>query len=460
MKNGYRVMIVDDDPSLLTLLSIRLSSAGYRVDTADSGKRALALMPQFEPQTVITDLRMEGMDGMALFQSIKQRQPLLPVIILTAHGTIPDAVEATNRGVFAYLTKPFDSKQLVAELERASQILGSPAGNEGDRDPGSWCKHIVTRSAAMRELLAETRRVAESEASVLIQGASGTGKELLAQAIHFASARRDAPFIAVNCAAIPETLLESELFGHCKGAFTGASQSHDGLFRSADGGTLFFDEIGDMPLALQSKLLRALQEKEVRPIGSKHSYPVNVRVLSATHRNLELAVDQQRFRQDLFYRLNVVMLEIPELAARREDIALLANHFLEEARCATSDAIVQGFTADALEELVAAPWPGNARQLRNVVEQCFVLGTTRLVPATLVQKALRRRPRGLMPFAEARDRFERDYLTDLMQMTDGNVAQAARLAQRDRSDLYRLLRRHHLDPNRFRDGNGLYDEAR
>ncbi|MCB1740690.1 MAG: sigma 54-interacting transcriptional regulator [Gammaproteobacteria bacterium] len=452
MTEAPRVLVVDDDPGLLKLLTIRLARAGYRVDTADNGRQALAMMPQCRPQVVITDLRMQGMDGMGLFQALKAQHPLLPVIILTAHGTIPEAIEATNLGVFAYLTKPFDSEQLVNQIERATQVLGGAPGEDNEHEAEApWRRHIITRSRSMERLLAEARRVAESEASVLIQGESGTGKELLAHAIHDMSHRAQAPFVAVNCAAIPEALLESELFGHAKGAFTGAAQATEGLFRSAHGGTLFFDEIGDMPLALQSKLLRALQEKEIRPVGASHNVAVDVRVLSATHRDLERAVAEQRFREDLYYRLNVVTLEIPDLAARREDIPLLAKHFLEAAHRDSPEAISHGFAADALEELVTAPWPGNVRQLRNVVEQCVVLGTTPLIPAALVHKALKRRPRELLPYTEARDRFERDYLLDLMQITEGNVAQAARLAQRDRSDLYKLLRRHQLDPNRFRD---------
>jgi two-component system, NtrC family, response regulator GlrR len=301
----------------------------------------------------------------------------------------------------------------------------------------------------MEDLLKQVHRVADSEVSILIQSQSGTGKELLAKAIHQASTRRDKPFLAINCAAIPEPLLESELFGHSKGSFTGATSAHKGLFLAADGGTLFLDEIGDMPITFQAKLLRVLQDGEVRPVGSTQSVPVNVRVISATHTDLEQRVKAGTFREDLFYRLNVVMLELPPLASRREDIPLLANHLLGIAR-KRHNSQVKGFSPEAMELLVGAPWPGNVRQLLNVVEQVAVLSTTPIVPGNLVQKALRDKPGEILSLGEARDRFERDYLVQLLQITEGNVSQAARLAQRNRTEFYKLLKRHQLDPELFR----------
>ena len=453
MMSKYKVLVVDDDPNVLQLLSIRLEREGYEVMTAEDGESALASMSAFQPHTVITDLRMDGMDGMALFEVVNERNPLQPVIILTAHGTIPDAVEATKRGVFAYLTKPFESDDLLDCVAKAVGAAGGSNDKNEDEEGDTWRAHIITRSTAMERVLEEARRIAASDASVLIHGQSGTGKELLAKAIHLASARGDGPFVAVNCGAIPESLLESELFGHSKGAFTGATSSHTGLFEAADGGTILLDEIGDMPLELQPKLLRVLQEMEVRRVGSTKAVPIDVRVISATHRNLEEQIESGDFREDLYYRLNVVMLEIPPLSERREDINLLATHFLNDAR-SRGHGEVSGFSADAMEELVAAPWPGNVRQLRNVVEQCAVLCSTSLVPVSLVHKALRQKPRELLPFAKARDNFERDYLAHILQMTEGNVAQAARLADRNRSEFYKLLRKHHLEPELFRERSG------
>jgi two-component system, NtrC family, response regulator GlrR len=445
-----RILVVDDDVKLLRLLAIRLRRAGWLIETAENGRQALAAIPRFRPQVVVTDVRMGGMDGMALFEALHSQHPTLPVIILTAHGTIPDAVEAAQRGVFAYLTKPFDSEQLIESIGKALRAAGST--ETGTAADGDWRVEIVTRSPAMEELLSSARKVALTDSSVLIEGESGTGKELLARAIHRASRRRDKPFVAVNCSAIPEALFESEFFGHRKGSFTGAIESRIGLIQSAHEGSLLLDEIGDMPLTFQAKLLRALQEREVRPVGAMEPIAVDVRVIAASHQNLELAVRERRFREDLYYRVNVVTLEIPSLAARRDDIPRLATHFLAAIRAKLADTAVDvsGFSSEAMELLVSAPWPGNIRQLRNVVEQCVVLATTPLIPASLVQKALRSKPREFLPFARARDNFEFDYLVNLLQMTVGNVAQAARLADRNRSEFYKLLRKHNLDPQAFR----------
>ncbi len=452
MPDKARVLLVDDDPSLLKVLAIRLERQGYNVKTADCGKRALACLPGYRPHVVITDMRMDGMDGLALFDEIHKREPTLPVIVLTAHGTIPDAVDATQRGVFAYLTKPFERNQLVDIIERALKMFGERS--DAPLEDAEWCAEIVTRSSKMETLLREAWMVSQSDASVLIRGESGTGKELLARAIHKASARRSQALVAVNCTAIPEQLFEAELFGHEKGAFTGANQAREGLIKAAHRGTLFLDEIGDMPLPFQAKLLRMLQEKEVRPVGSTHAASVDVRVVSATHQNLETAVAEKRFREDLYYRLNVVTLEIPPLAKRREDIPLLADQLLERARAERSGAgiDVTGFSKEAMELMMSAPWPGNVRQLRNVIDQCVVLSTAPLIPASLVERALRRKEKAFLPFAKARDHFEFEYLTHLLEMTEGNVAQAARLAERNRSEFYKLLHKHELEPELFRRG--------
>ncbi|HKK14729.1 MAG TPA: sigma 54-interacting transcriptional regulator [Gammaproteobacteria bacterium] len=443
----HRVLLVDDDAGLLRLLSMRLSAAGFEPKTVESGEEALAQLPLFRPHVVVTDLRMDGMDGMGLFSAIQQRSPALPVIMLTAHGTIPEAVAATSEGVFSFLTKPFDAHQLLEQVRRAVSLGGEQREAVGS---GQWSADIVTRSPLMEDLLGQARLVADSDASVFIHGDSGTGKELLAHAIHRASPRCDGPFVPVNCTAIPEPLLESELFGHAKGAFTGAVRDHKGLFQTASGGTLFLDEIGDMPITFQAKLLRALQERIVRPVGATTSVPVDVRIISASHRDLETAMEQGDFREDLYYRLNVVALEVPALAERREDIPLLVAHFLERLS-RPGRKRVKGFSADAMELLVGAPWPGNVRQLFNVVEQTVALTTTPVIPATLVQRALRNKEGEILPFAEARGRFEREYLTQLLQITDGNVSQAARLAGRNRTEFYKLLRRHHLSPALFKE---------
>ncbi|MDQ3565379.1 MAG: sigma 54-interacting transcriptional regulator [Pseudomonadota bacterium] len=450
MSNKARILLVDDDPGLLHLLRIRLTTTGYEVEAVASGEQALARLCVFRPQLVITDLRMEGMDGMALFALIHAQHPTLPVLILTAHGTIPDAVGATQRGVFGYLTKPYDSKELLEWVNKALRIAAATRKpEETDLADSHWRRDILTRSAAMEALLGQVWQVAQSEASVLLQGANGTGKELLARAIHRASRRTGRPFVPVNCTAIPESLLESELFGHNKGSFTGTIRDHQGLFQAAQGGTLFLDEIGDMPQGVQAKLLRSLQEKEVRPVGSTRTLPVDVRIISATHRELEQEVANGRFREDLYYRLNVVRLTIPLLSERREDIPLLVAHFRNKLQ-GDAEQRVRGFAPEAMELLIEAPWPGNVRQLQNIVEQTLALATTPIIPASLVQSALREKPAETLSLTHARERFEREYLVRLLQTTQGNVSHAARLARRERSKFYQLLRRYDLDPDRFR----------
>jgi two-component system, NtrC family, response regulator GlrR len=444
MRKGERpVLLVDDDKDLLQLIAMRLTAAGYGVTAVESGEAALASLAVARPQVVVTDLRMQGMDGMALFDAIHRDSPSLPVLILTAHGTIPEAVTATRRGVFSFLTKPFEPKVLLDTVADAMRLSSPPAG-----EMENWRAEMITRSSSMEDLLAQARRVAASDASVCIFGASGTGKELLARAIHRASPRAQAPFVAVNCGAIPEGLLESELFGHKKGSFTGAVADRRGLFQAAQGGTLFLDEIGDMPLPLQVKLLRALEERKVRPVGSHENHDIDVRVIAATHRKLEERIASGEFREDLYYRLNVVKLYIPNLAERREDIPLLASHFLSRLaeRYRKSPAAL---APQAIEALVSAPWPGNVRQLFNVVEQAVALAATDVIPESLVTQALDAGDNGLTPLDQARRAFERDYLVRILKITGGNVTKAARLAGRNRTEFYRLLERYALEPSMF-----------
>src|SRR5688572_29415415 len=439
-----RLLLVDDDKDLLQLIAMRLTAAGYAVSAVESGQAALAALAVSRPQVVVTDLRMQGMDGMALFDAIHRDSPSLPVVILTAHGTIPEAVTATRRGVFSFLTKPFEPKVLLDTVAETMRLWSPPSGELED-----WRAELITRSSSMEDLLAQARRVAASDASVCIFGASGTGKELLARAIHRASPRAAAPFVAVNCGAIPEGLLESELFGHKKGSFTGAVADRRGLFQAAQGGTLFLDEIGDMPLPLQVKLLRAFEERKVRPVGSHESHDVDVRVIAATHRKLEERIASGEFREDLYYRLNVVKLYIPALAERREDIPLLANNFL--ARLA--ERYRKGRLAlspEATQILVSAPWPGNVRQLLNEIGRAVALASTEVIPESLVRQALDAGDTALTPLDEARKAFERDYLVRILKITGGNVTKASRLAGRNRTEFYRLLERHALEPSMFK----------
>ncbi|HQZ01106.1 MAG TPA: sigma 54-interacting transcriptional regulator [Thauera sp.] len=448
VSSAPHLLVIDDDADLLRLLVMRLKASGYRVSTAATAQAARTQLGVERFDLVLSDVRLPDGDGLALFDDIRQQHPALPVILLTAHGTIPDAVEATSRGVSGYLTKPFDSQALLARIAHALQ-LGSPAPTASLAADKHWRRELISHSARMQTLLDEARLIAVSDASVLIRGDSGTGKELLARAIHRASPRAAAPFIAINCGAIPEPLLESELFGHVRGAFTGATGQQTGLIQAAHGGTLFLDEIGDMPLALQVKLLRVLQERTVRPVGATRSEAVDLRVLSATHCDLDTALAKGQFREDLYYRINVVSLELPTLGERREDIPLLAEHFLRQLAVKYGKDL-NGFAADALEALATAQWPGNVRQLQNVVEQVCALSTTPLIPRSLIERALRVQPIEALGYAEAKRRFERDYLIKLLKLTAGNVSDAARLAERNRTEFYRLLQRHGLTPDLFR----------
>ncbi|HBQ0620885.1 sensory histidine kinase YfhA [Klebsiella pneumoniae] len=443
IRKPARLLLVDDDPGLLKLLGMRLVSEGYSVVTAESGPEALRVLGREKVDLVISDLRMDEMDGLQLFSEIQKGYPGMPVIILTAHGSIPDAVAATQQGVFSFLTKPVDKDALYKAIDEALEQR-SPATDE------AWRQAIVTRSPLMLRLLEQAGMVAQSDVSVLINGQSGTGKEIVAQAIHNASPRHDKPFVAINCGALPEQLLESELFGHARGAFTGAVSNREGLFQAAEGGTLFLDEIGDMPVALQVKLLRVLQERKVRPLGSNRDIEINVRIISATHRDLPKAMARGEFREDLFYRLNVVSLKIPPLSERTEDIPLLANHLLRQS-ADRHKPFVRAFSSDAMKRLMAAKWPGNVRQLVNVIEQCVALTSSPVIGDALVEQALEGENTALPTFVEARNQFELNYLRKLLQITKGNVTHAARMAGRNRTEFYKLLSRHELDANDFKE---------
>jgi two-component system response regulator GlrR len=441
-KRKARILVVDDDPGLLRLLTIRLRAENYEVEAVESAALALAATSRFRPELVITDLRMDQMDGIGLLKELQSRYPGLKVIILTAHGTIPDAVHATQLGAFGFLTKPVDKQELLDQVQKALRISGF-ADNDED-----WRAEIITRSSLVEEKLAQAHMVAGTDARVLITGESGTGKELLARGIHNASPRRAKPFVAINCSAMAENLLESELFGHVKGSFTGAVRDHQGLFQAADAGTLLLDEIGDMPMRLQVKLLRVLQENNIRPIGATDPIPVNVRVISSTHRDLQQLMMGGQFREDLYYRLNVVHIEMPPLNRRREDIPLLVSHFL--AQISNESGVRKIYAPEAVELLATADWPGNIRQLSNVVRQNVALSQTPIIPVELVQQSLGGTQSKLPSFDEARDEFTRSYLSQILQITGGNVSQAARLAKRNRTDFYKLLSRHQLTPEDFK----------
>jgi len=433
-----RILIVDDDPGLLRLLTIRLRAENYEVEAVEGAAQALAAASRFRPDLVISDLRMEPVDGIGLLKDLQVRWPGLKVILLTAHGTIPDAVQATQMGAFGFLTKPVDKQELLDQIQRALKISGFSETTE------EWRAGIITRSALMEERLAQAHMVAGTDARVLIIGESGTGKELLARALHQASPRRARPFVVASCATISEEQTDLDLFG----ADGNGGQERTGAFQNADGGTLLLDEIDGLPPRLQQKLLRTLQDEAVLPVGSTTARPVNVRVISTAKQDMQPLTANGAFREDLYYRLNVVQIEMPPLARRREDIPLLIAHFLAQFAAETGERRI--YPPEALELLATAEWPGNVRQLQNVVRQTAAVAQTPIIPVELVQQSLGGAPGRLPSFDEARDEFTRGYLSQILQITGGNVSQAARLARRNRTDFYKLLSRHQLTPEDFK----------
>ena len=434
------VLVVDDDAPMRRLLVIRLESAGFEVNAAASGSEALRMLTRQLADVIVSDLRMEDGDGLTLLSDIQSCHPGLPLVMVTAHGTIPDAVTATEGGAFAFLTKPVEPAALVEHVSRA--ISGS-----GRIDRASQRTPFATRNPAVQAIVAQAIRVARTKSSILICGPSGSGKEVLARTIHEHSGRTG-EFVAVNCTAIPEALLESELFGHRKGAFTGASRDFAGLLSRACHGTVLLDEIGDMPATLQSKLLRVLQENVVRPVGGDRDQPIDVRILSATHRDLASEIAAGRFREDLYYRLNVIKLELPPLSSRPEDIPLLVaqqlNHLASQV-----EREPKRLSADGLELLTTASWPGNVRQLFNVVEHCVGLAAGRVISSELVRQALGDVAQSVLPLTQAREDFTRGYLNQVLELSKGNVSRAARIAKRNRTDFYKLLARHGVDAADF-----------
>ncbi len=443
MNKQHRLLVVDDEQDMLLLLGTLLKKEGFDVDTAMSGEEAISKMKDNTPDLVITDLFMGGMNGMQLMESIHSSTPLLPVIILSGQAQIRDAVKATHLGSAAFLTKPIEKEGLYEQVRRALNISAN-----GKKDNG-FANDVIYKSNVMEELINLTMAVAATSVTVFISGETGTGKEVFAKAIHEGSERKNKAFIGVNCGAIPEQLLESELFGHEKGAFTGAASRHDGLFQAASGGTLFLDEIGDMPLSLQVKLLRVLQDMEVRPVGSTKTIPIDVRIISATHRDLDEMVKAGEFRSDLYYRLKVVPLSMPSLSERCEDIPLLADYFLEE-HAQANNKKKKHLSPDALDYLTAAEWPGNIRQLNNVIELCATLSRTKTIPLSLIKTGLQDRSRQMKTLKEAKLEFEKNYLISVLKMTGGHVANAAKTSGRNRTEFYKLLNLHSIEPAKFR----------
>ena len=451
-----RILVVDDDPGLLKLMQVRLEAVDYQVRLATSGSQALSLMSDEMPDLAIVDLKMEDMDGITLLEKQRQICPNLPVIILTAHGTIASAVEATKKGAYDYLTKPFDAQDLLRRIEKALEIYrlrGEVERLQNLVEERYRFEHIITSSDNMQQILRQVAQIAATDATVCLYGESGTGKELIAKALHVASRRSAGPFIAINCGAIPEGLVENELFGHVKGAYTGADQVKPGLLQQADGGTLFLDEIGELPPALQVKFLRVLQEREFYPLGAGRATKIDIRLVAATNQDLSAAISTGKFREDLYYRIHVVPIYLPPLRERPADIPLLAQHFLQRFKQETDKAI-DGFDPDSLQQMMLYEWPGNVRELANVVERAVVLATNNQISPDLLhlgKRQLESPHKGLLTFKEARARFEKTYLVQVLTSAKGNVSRAAIMAGKDRAEFYKLLRKHTLNPWTFKE---------
>jgi two-component system response regulator GlrR len=447
------ILVVDDDPTLLELLRMRLESASYGVTTAQKGEEAIAAVRGQAFDLSILDLKLGEGNGIALMEEIHSITPEMPIIILTAHGSIESAVEAMKKGAYSYLTKPFEPRDLFFQMEKAlenRQLTSEIERLKGLLEERFDFANIVARSEKMHGVLEMVSRIANTESTVYIHGESGTGKELIAKAIHLASGRKNKPFVAINCAALPETLLESQLFGHEKGAFTGAIQTTKGLFTQAHEGTIFLDEIGDMPLSIQAKLLRVLQERQFYPLGSDKSVEVNVRIIVATQKDLEKEVQEGIFREDLFYRIHVIPLYLPPLRERKEDIPPLVDHFLKKFTQKMKKE-VKGIAPMAMQRLMLHEWPGNIRELENTIEYAVAMTQVDYITADyILQSKTSSSPDPLKPLREAKDAFERSYLVNLLQICKGNVSEAAELAGKYRSDFYVLLNKHKLDAADFR----------
>ncbi len=443
----WRILVVDDDPDMARLVAHELTTPRWRCEIAESGTAALAAFRQVDFDIVVTDVRMDGLDGFELLGRLQRLQPDLPVILLTGGGSIPAAVEAVKRGAYQYLTKPCDGAMLREVVAQALAARGRGRRSQPKRALPNGTEELVGSSATMKRLRARIELVARAHSPVLVQGETGTGKELVARAIHACSTRRTAPFVSVNASAIPETLLESEMFGHARGAFTGAAQAHRGLFTEADGGILLLDEIGDMPLGLQTKLLRVLQSGELRPVGADRVQHVDVRVIAATHRRLSDLVHEGRFREDLYYRLDVVSIHVPPLRSRPEDIPELATFFLEKARARAPESPARSLRADLLDLLSTAPWPGNVRQLESTIERLVVLATSEdLTPEDLERQVVELdSPPPVPPDDDGEDpsldRVIQKHVANVLAKTDGNKARAAKLLGVDLSTLYRWQRK-------------------
>ncbi len=455
-KNGTgKILVVDDDKNLIEVIRMRLETANYEVTTALNERAALEMVKGQVFDISIVDLRLVHQDGLALMEEIHLVNPEMPVIILTAHGSIENAVDAMKRGAYSYLTKPFEPRDLLFQIEKA--LENRRLNSEIRRLKNLLLErydfaNIIAKSEKMQSVLEAVSRIAKTDSTVYIHGESGTGKEVIAKATHLASERKDKNFVAINCAAIPETLLESELFGHEKGAFTGAVRSTKGLFTQAHEGTLFLDEIGEMPLSIQAKLLRALEERQFYPIGGEKPVRIDVRVIVATKKDLEEEVKKGNFREDLFYRIHVIPIFLPPLKERKEDIPHLVEHFLNKVS-SQMKRDVKGVSPEAMQKLMMYDWPGNVRELENTIEYAVAMTQQDLITEEYILQTKAPLQGALKPLKESKEIFERDYLISVLQVCEGNVSRAAKASGKYRADFYDLLKKHNIKPQDYKNND-------
>jgi two-component system response regulator GlrR len=448
------ILVVDDNRNFLEMIKMQLEAANYNVSTASTEEETIERIKNQRPDLSIVDFQLVNQNGISLMQQIHAIAPEMPVIILTGYGSIENAVEAMRSGAYSYITKPFNHHDMFMQIERA--LERAPLTSEikmlqGLLEERVDFPSIIATSDKMQRLLGFVWQIAKTDSTVFIEGESGTGKELIAKALHFASKRKDGAFVGINCAALPETLLESELFGHEKGAFTGALQKKKGILLQANGGTFFLDEVGDMPLAIQAKLLRFLQERQFYPVGGEKAIDVDVRLIVATNKDLQEQVRQGQFREDLFYRIHVIPVHVPALRERREDIPFLAKHFLKRFSEQT-DKPVEDFTLGAMQKLMLYDWPGNVRELENTVECAAAMARKNMITEELILQTNGVPSEGhAKSLREAKEELERKYLIRTLEACGGNVSRTARMAGKHRTDVYNLLRRHGLRPVDFRD---------
>jgi DNA-binding NtrC family response regulator len=455
---GERILVVDDEKSMCQFLSIMLRKEGYQITAVNSGKKAMESLKNQRFDVVLSDIRMSGMDGIEVLKEIKKLDPTLPVVIMTAYASQKTAIEAVNQGAFHYLIKHAKNDEIkmvvrnaldMKRVRQENQLLKKQLKKTSD------LKTIIGKSEEMQNIFKLVDKVAETDSTILIYGESGTGKELIARAIHYRSQRSNGPFVSINCGALPESLLESELFGHVKGSFTGAIKDKEGLFKVAQGGTFFLDEVGETSLTIQVKLLRVLQEREVIPVGGTNPIKVDVRLIAATNADLEKAIKHDRFRPDLYYRLNVIPVHLPPLRKRRDDVPLLVNHFLTKFNDSLEPEKQKGITKESMEVLMGYDWPGNVRELENVVERAVILEDSKLITVESLPDKLRRREPSTQRLITDKaqvtlEELEREYLIKVLNDTSWQKKKASAILGINASTLYRKIQRYGLEKERER----------